>query len=393
MGKRKNGEGTWGKRTINGTKYVYYKDPGVDGKFYYGKTQAEVEAKRKAKTLPKVTKKMTFGEYITSWLYKTKYAEVGFTLQPTTFDKYEDALDVRFFKYPIANAQLISLNHKLIVNYLKALSKKYRRSSIQKTWMILKMALKDTDAEGYDLLPEINFDKISIPTESNVTVKKKKINFTTMEDMDKLYNEAFRTNGKGGDIYGNASKLLVFIMYSGLRLAEGCGLKWKNVDFDNELITVASQTTTIRERDKSGKITGHVKVIDKDPKTPDSIREIPYLERAGEVLRLMYDTSSHKPNDYVFKTAEGKPYTHRLVEKTLERMLKATDCSTTDYTVHCLRHGYGSILYQQGVDIKTISELLGHSDVTTTANIYVDVTPDTLKQALKKVNDVIKKGD
>lgn len=389
MGKRKNGEGSWGKRTINGVKYIYYKDPGSNGKFYYGKTQKEVEEKRKTKTLPKVTQRMTFGEYITTWLYGTKYSEVGFTIQPTTFDKYEDALDVRFFKYPIANAQLASLNHKQIINYLKALSQKYRRGSIQKTWMILKMALKDTDAAGHELLSEINFEKISIPTESNVVVKKKKINFTTMEDMDKLYNEAYRKNGKGGDIYGNASKLIVFIMYSGLRLAEGCGLKWKNVDFENEFITVASQTTTIRERDKSGKITGHLRVIDKDPKTPDSIREIPYLKRAGEVLKLMYDKYSHKANDYVFRTEEGKPYTHRLVEKTLERMLKSANCSTTDYTVHSLRHGYGSILYQQGVDIKTISELLGHSDVTTTANIYVDVTPNTLKQALNKVNKII----
>ena len=386
--RRVNGEGTWGEKNINGLHYYFFRNS--EGKYFYGKTQKEVDEKRqlKEKKIIKVTNKMTFGEYVKKWLYERKYEEVGITIQSTTFDTYEDALNRRFFKDNISNCQLGSLNNRQINAYLKSLAEKYSRASIHKTWVILKMALQDTDADGHELIPELNYAKIFVPTESNVAKKKKKVNYTTKEDMDKLYIEAFRKTSRDTFYYSDASKLLVFIMYSGLRLSEGCGLKWKNVDLENEIISIKQQTTKIRIRNEDGESIGY-KVVDKDVKTVASVRDIPYLKRAGEVLQLMYNKGQHRPDDYVFTTSNGRPYTRKTVEKTLNRMLNCANCSTMDYTIHSLRHGYGSVLYENGVDLKTISELLGHNDISTTANIYVGVSANTLKDAINKVNKII----
>ncbi|MGN0376076.1 MAG: hypothetical protein ACI4ED_00415, partial [Suilimivivens sp.] len=69
-GKRKNGEGTWGKKTIKGFVYTFYRDS--DGRYYYGKTEKEVREKIKKESVNKTVKKgtavQTLGEYMSDWL-------------------------------------------------------------------------------------------------------------------------------------------------------------------------------------------------------------------------------------------------------------------------------------------------------------------------------------
>ena len=71
-------------------------------------------------------------------------------------------------------------------------------------------------------------------------------------------------------------------------------------------------------------------------------------------------------------------------------MMNNSECSNKEYTPHSLRHGYGSILLSQGVDIKTVSVLLGHKDISTTYNIYIHVLENDKKKA---VIDTFDKGD
>ena len=68
-------------------------------------------------------------------------------------------------------------------------------------------------------------------------------------------------------------------------------------------------------------------------------------------------------------------------------MLENSECSNKNYTPHSLRHGYGSILLSQGVDIKTVSILLGHKDISTTYNIYIHVLEEDKIKAIKDVFD------
>lgn len=379
MKKRLNGEGSWGKKTIHGYEYYYYRDE--NGKYTYAKSTGLLKKKLStAEKSPKInSQKTTFGEYIRYWLYDVKYNDIGIGIQSTTFDAYEDALKTRFFDAPIANRQAHAVTYNDINNYLKDLAITYRHSTIKKTWNVLGLAIRD----NAEIFPNLNLYKVKIPSEANVIHKRKNVQFTSNEDMDILYNEAFRKTGRNTPYYGTGAYMLVFIMYSGLRLSEAIGLKWKNVNLKDGIISIVSITTRVKERNSKGQQIGY-KIIDKDPKTADSIRTIPYRERAGEILRLMHELNPHHSgNDYVFTTQNDRPFGKRTVERTLKRMLNNSDVSCKDYTPHSLRHGYGSILYQLNVPLKTISELLGHSDITITANIYVGVNTDTLKDALR----------
>lgn len=389
--KRRNGEGSWGKRKINNSIYFFFKDP--NGKFTYGKTEGEVREKLKAKE--KAAKenavvydaKLTVGEYVKDWLYKKKFPEVGLTLEATTFDCYESALAKRFYTYPVANMQMAALDKTALQNYLKDLAKKYSRGSIQKTWQVIKMCLTDDEYVHYDCVPAINFKKIQIPSEKNVAVKKKKNQFTSSEEMELLYTEALRKTQTGSYYYGNAARLLAFIMYSGLREAEAAGLRWRDVDVEKGLVAINQTHTQIKSRDENGMKIGY-EYINKDPKSDASSATIPYKRRAGEILEIMEAMYPlRKKNDYIFLSDNRTPLKKRHILHTLKRMLKNTGLEEKNYTVHDLRHGYGSILLKEGADITTISRLLRHGEISTTADIYIGTTPNDLKMLLDKVEE------
>lgn len=389
MGKRKNGEGSWGKKTIKGVVYVYYRDS--NGHYTYGKTDKEVNEKRtgikEKRHVINTSKSMTLGDYMSAWLYNKKFKEIGISLEPTTFDCYESALTKRLYNHKIANLQLSALTKEQIMLYLKDLSKTYSRGSISKTWQVIRMALTDDDFDLVDRVPEIKFERVRVPNERNVAVKAKEHEFTSNEDMDALYNEALRKYSNGKYVYGSSARLLAFIMYSGLRVGEGIGLKWRDVDLKKGLITINQSYAMTHERDENGNAIGW-KYIEKAPKSESSNATIPVRERGLDILDLMDDeTPNHKSGDLIFLSSNGTPLTKRHILHTLRRMLEGAGIDK-DYTVHDLRHGYGSILFQEGVDIMTISKLLRHKDIQTTANIYVTTTPETLQQKLFQVDRV-----
>ena len=235
---------------------------------------------------------------------------------------------------------------------------------------------------------------VRLPKESNVAVKAKEIPFIDENDMNILYNEAFHTIGSNKRcMYGNASKLLVLIMYTGLRVSEACALRWEDVDIANKTLRVKSSLSKVKERSidrqalKNEDGTSKYSIISKTPKTGNSIRTIPLPRRAVEILEYFENCNpNHKPTDYICLTNAGKPYEKRQVERCLTRMPKNSNCSRKDYTPHSLRHGYGSILISKGADIKLVSELLEHSDVTFTYNVYIGIFQEDKRKAVNLLN-------
>lgn len=383
-GKRKNGEGTWGKKTIKGFVYAFYRDS--DGRYYYGKTEKEVREKIKKgsvnKTLKKETAVQTFGEYMLEWLESQRNS-----VEATTYISYCDALEKRFLKftdYDLANVLLPSLNSEMFQNYLDALSKLYSLNSIKKTWSLIKRGIRY--AEVKETIKPLHLDTlVKMPSEANVAVQRKKIAVPNVDDVNKIYHEAFALCKNGARKYGNGAYVAILILYTGVRVSEIIGLKWSNVDLVNNEIHINSTLAMIRTQDNDGK--KHYSHKDKGVKTEDSERTIPLPDNA--IMALHYFEKYKKcDNDYVcVNDVNGNHYTRRQIERTLERIVKNSGCQA-NYTPHGLRHGYGSILISKGVDIKVVSELLGHSDVAFTYNVYIDIFKNDKIEAVKQLNAI-----
>lgn len=165
-------------------------------------------------------------------------------------------------------------------------------------------------------------------------------------------------------------------LYTGLRLGELLALKWQDINFKNKTLSVNSTTS---------KCTHLHRQIDLEdmPKTRSSMREIPLTKVLVELLKRLQSS-----NVYVLCNKYGKKVDYRAYQKSFERLLKKLQIK--HYGFHSLRHTFATRLLESGVDIKTISELMGHSNPTITLNRYVHTNLENKRKAMQKL---IKKGD
>lgn len=392
MSKRKNGEGTWGEKVINGIKYKFFRD--VEGKYFYGKTEKEIkvkiqknkEKKQKTKSDDSIGANTLFVDYVNDYIHNKIYIE------SSTLDGYEDVVNSMLKPYTIGNCEMQNINEDNMRLYLNELAEKYARSSIQKIVAVFRPALKY--ALEHEHIAKNPLDHVKIPSEERVAVKKKDIPYIIKSDLDKLYEESKRINKKGynwGGIigkptYGINAQIIIFIGHTGLRISEVIGLRWKHIDIENKQIHVREALVTVKNRSEDSD--GAKKYIKKRKGTKSKAgeRDIPLSDIALEMIDIFHkENPNHKPDDPVVLTKLGTSPNRRNIQKTLDSMISRANCSIDHCGLHGLRHGFGAILLSQGVDIKIVSTLLGHEDITTTYNIYIDFTREQIENSVMSV--------
>lgn len=158
---------------------------------------------------------------------------------------------------------------------------------------------------------------------------------------------------------------LYAILYTGMRRGEICALRWGDIDFKNKRIHVSKSSYWTED---------HVR-HDKDPKSEAGERDVPLLDSLAEKLKKMKRTG-----ELVF--GDLKEY---QVDKGVRKYMKETGLKCTP---HGLRHGFASILFKQGLDVKTIQYVMGHAQSSTTMEIYVHLLDqDKTSAALSALED------
>lgn len=173
--------------------------------------------------------------------------------------------------------------------------------------------------------------------------------------------------------------------YLGLRREEILGLKWENIDLEHKKLYI-----------REVRVNAGNKVITKKPKTDKSIRtlSIPlklYKLLSEEKKKQDYFKSILKEeyNDagYIYCHEDGRPFRVNTLTDSFRRVLKKSDLPKL--RLHDLRHTFASILYNNGLDLKSISEALGHSDISTTSNIYVHRFDKSHQKAIDTFSNVL----
>ena len=155
----------------------------------------------------------------------------------------------------------------------------------------------------------------------------------------------------------NTNIAVLLCLFTGLRIGEICGLKWSDIDFENETLSVSRTVQRINKNGKSEVVIG-------SPKSKSSVRVVPIPEFIFEILKKM-----RKDNNIFLITGTGKPTEPRTMQNRFKAILKS--CYIRNINFHLLRHTYATICIENGFDPKTLSELLGHSDASITLNRYV----------------------
>lgn len=183
---------------------------------------------------------------------------------------------------------------------------------------------------------------------------------------------------------------------TGMRSGEVRALEWSDVDFDNKIIHVKGTLKYI-----NGK--GYVK---DSPKTASSERDIPMLEEVWKALKqqrkeqlelkfaLGNQWRPHKGLENLVFTSQyhrkgyGVPISHTAINTDLNKITAAINISDTNFekiTPHTLRHTFATRGLENGIPPKVMQELLGHTSITMTLDIYSHVLPDTKAAELQKI--------
>ena len=178
---------------------------------------------------------------------------------------------------------------------------------------------------------------------------------------------------------GNASigRSLVLILFTGLRLGETVGLMWDDIDFQKRTFKVQRTLEYVKNRD-GDESSNHYVLVEGTTKSISSERTIPLNQTTLNALLELKKANGGFA--YVFSNAKGKPINPCNLNRAHDCILERAGISHIG--IHALRYTFASQLFANKVDIKVISKLLGHSDVSVTCNIYIHLMQEELPTLL-----------
>ena len=358
-----------------------------DVKYVYGKTEAE--CKRKLRELIKEihssdyisVQKESIKNYMNSWLVNVKQNQ----LKPKSYDRLEQTLLYDVYPY-IGEIQLQAIKADDIQNMLNELKKDGKAySTIKKAYDAVNSCFK----LGIEKRTVSNNPAVGVIIPNRKLFPVQKIPFYTQEEAKRLIEQATICWPNGTRRYPLGS-FVPLIINTGLRMGELLALKWdEDIDFENNTLTVHKNISLVKNRKEDPEKKYELLLQDSVKTDAGQDRSIPLNEQAINALLDLKSVTGNSP--FVMTTKNETHVSPRNIDRIFRRIAKAAGFEEEKiFGVHSLRHTFATLLLSNGVEIKTVSELLGHSDVTITYNTYIHVIKDQKRKALAAIPNLVK---
>lgn len=309
---------------------------------------------------------MKLKELLQIWL--NKYAKL--TLKVRSYNGYADA--IRLHINPILGDYDIqditpTILQDYVIEKLKSgnliTHKPLASNTVCRIVSVLKQAFNL--AVNLDLIPKNPTTTIKLPSS-----KEKEVNALTREEQKQLEEYCLKSNK-------NNYIGIIICLYTGIRLGELLALTWNDIDFNKKYLYIKKTSYTIK---KNGKNT----IVTDTPKTKKSNRLIPI---PAKLIQLLAIYKSKSICEYIIHTYKNKMVETRSYQRTFESILNK--CKIKHYNFHCLRHTFATRALELGMDIKTLSEILGHTNVAITLNRYAHSLLEYKIQEMNKIVQIL----
>jgi integrase len=368
--KRANREGSVYQRVKDSRWVAVVASPGGKRRAFYGVTQAEAVDKKNAalrslrEGLPLGPERLTVGQHVERWLTESVQPSV----RPKTFHSYRQI--ARLHLLPgLGRIRLGRLTPQDVQNFLNAKSASgLSARTVGYCHAVLRQTLGE--AERWGIVPR-NVAKLVTPPR----VSHQPVTPFTPEEARAFIKAVQRDRFEA---------LFVTTLACGLRQGEVLALRWKDVDLEVGEIHVKA---TLQRFDGQWAFP--------EPKSKQSRRRIPLPATAGNALRA-HRTRQREDRlkaggawedwDLVFATHTGTPLSARNVVRSFKDVLNKH--GMRDQRFHDLRHGCASLLAASGASLSEAKEILGHSQIAITANLYTHIYEKAKRDAMDRMDAV-----
>ena len=352
----KRGDKWRGQIMINGERYSHTAKKKADVLDWMSQMRLDANAGLVA---PKAN--ITVKELADEWLYDVKVD----TMTPQVF--YHLELSFNKHLYPkLGKYKVQDLNRKLIEKFYKdEFSTEYSDGTVEVFASYFKRLLKYAIEKG--ILVANPHDNVVIRKYSN----RKKVDAYSEAEQEKIV-EYLRTK------YEPYNALCYLLISTGMRLGEAAALTWADVDLKEGTVQINKTVVCVKGRTS---VQAHPKTASSNRILFLSEKTIKYLYEYGNVSKEQEGT-----NGMLFLTKKGGLYKSATIRNRWIRT--CTELNIPYKGVHALRHTFATRALEKGIDIKTVSSILGHKNVTTTMNVYQDVYPGQKRKVAEIMNDL-----
>ena len=311
---------------------------------------------------------MTIKELLKEWLYENHKNEI----KERTLLRYECTMFTHILP-KIGERDIKDINARELQKWINELrtskSERTKRllspTSINTIVAILKMGYRY--ANDFDI------------TDYNPTTKLKRVPPKEVEKAKAFTREEQIRIEKYIDSLNNDEYFgYILTLYTGLRLGELLALTWKDVNLKTGVITINKTQYKIRKNN------GKWEYVISTPKSKKSIREIPLPVFIREKMK---ELKKNKQSEKVISRNDGSILKETVLTYRLGAMLKKIRVRRLNF--HCLRHTFATRALENKMDIKTLSDILGHTNASTTLNIYAHSLMDHKKTQMRKMKRLI----
>lgn len=335
----------------------YVKEVSLDGTKKYGSVYARTYKDVKIKQQMCINNplacssktKLTVNEIMLEWLYERKNH-----IKISSYQKYS-AIFSNHISGIIGELPIKFLSQHIIAQFTdNLLSKGLSRETVNLVLMVLGMAMSYAEEQYKVAVPEIHLLKSPKP----------QMRVFSEEEQQILVNHLLLQS----DIFSFG---ILIGLFTGMRIGEICAIEWQ--DITENTIHISKTMQRLKNSD------GVTEVMILPPKTASSDRIIPIPSALKSIIE-----QHRKSCGFVLVQGNGKFTEPRLLQNKFAKCL--TECGIEKANFHALRHTFATRCVEAGVDIKTLSELLGHSDVKTTLNKYVHSSFDLKQKSVDKLS-------
>ena len=285
-------------------------------------------------------------------------------LEKTTLASYRDKID-HYIVPVIGDIPIGRLTGQEVQQWINQITERSPASgrrispkSVRNALLVLRPALER--AFDLHLIQENPAARVVLPKRTRF-----KPTIYADEDIQKLLTVAH-----GTDLYFP----LLLDLFTGMRRGELIALRWEDIDFESKKLHVRHSIVAVQGVPEM-----------KGPKTEAGKRDIALSDK---IIQLLLQRRQEFPNtEYVVCQPDGKPYTPDAFSRKFQPFLQRNHLP--HIRLHDIRHASATMMIEHGVDIKTVQSRLGHSDISTTLNIYSHMTEKMNRNAADKLDEVL----